>query len=307
MNKIIFNYNLILDIKKKITYPDHIILLENFEQGCDNLIATSSLPHILMAHGTKQTREGIGFIIFMFNQLPPNTDPNILESNPKLFEEISKKYEVAKVNIKRDEEDFEFTVQDLEKLKENPKLNLAINSLYLSIISNSWTIFESISKDLWVNVLNNFPNELINNVLQDIDSKSHTIEGIHSSNISISLLGKFQFNVKNHLGSILCEKYDFTGCRGIKKAYEKLFCSKNQGFDFLDETNMILLEKTRHLVVHQAGKIDERFQKETSINQSIGTVLNIELEEVTKYINLIIKNGANLFENVNNKIEKFCR
>jgi hypothetical protein len=122
----------------------------------------------------------------------------------------------------------------------------------------------------------------LSNILKESDKNN--IDGISGKSISIELLGKYEFNLNNKLGEILSNKYDFTGCSGIKKAFIDLDKKKKDKLNFLDNPIAYKLEITRNLIVHNAGIIDNEYLKKTSIpDQILGELIDLNIEQYNQF------------------------
>jgi hypothetical protein len=181
----------------------------------------------------------------------------------------------------------ENAIEEIELLVANvPILQESYNNLGLNALVNCWTLFEAISKDIWVYCLNNFPKEFLFNLLKNGKDFDQEIEGIKGKNISIGLLAKYNFDISKNLGDLLVGKYDFTTVRGIKKSYKDLFELKDADLSTLENKNLTQLEITRHLFVHNAGVIDSDYLKRSAKqNESINTKVQITSTEAGDLIN----------------------
>ena len=94
----------------------------------------------------------------------------------------------------------------------------------------------------------------------------------------VGLAAKYNFDLRNCLGTILKPKFDFTSIAGIKKAFTVAF----KGSDQIAQLQRILsdpvlweLEVTRNLIVHRAGIVDEEYNKLLSADLPLGKSLEL--------------------------------
>lgn len=264
---------------------------ENFIQ----IAVATALPHFLIKTKVldlKHIQYSLEGAVATKNSLRPTTEGGKKELN----EYIKSKLES---NAKEHSEEAR---QILNELREkNPHIESAIHSTALNSLVNIWTIFESVSKELWIYILNKCQNQLLSNILES--KTDNPIEGITGKYISISLLSKFDFNINNKLGHILASKYDFTSCRGIQKSFSDLQKQKKNTFDFLNDKNLYELELIRNLIVHNAGFIDTNFiQKTSKKNIKISDKIVITPEECSDYENAVIHSIVKLIKYSNNLI-----
>ena len=109
-------------------------------------------------------------------------------------------------------------------------------------------------------------------------------------------MSKYDFNISNNLGDLLASKFDFTSVKGIKKSYQDLLQLNDTELTYFDDTNLLQLEIIRHILVHNAGRIDSDYLKRSSRK---GEILNIRIEltaeEFNEYINCGIKALKSIF------------
>ncbi|MDX5584435.1 MAG: hypothetical protein QNK20_05810 [Aureibaculum sp.] len=224
------------------------------------------------------------------------------EKDPKKHAESIVKHFENKIKASSSQS-FELAEEEISKLLENaPHLADAYRTLGLNALVNSWTIFEAFSKDLWKYILNKQPQKFINHLLKSNSSSINEIEGINGKQISISLLSKFNFDLSNNLGDILAPKYDFTSARGIKTAYKDLLNLDKIELAFLNDKQISQLEITRHLIVHNAGIIDEDYlRRTTNKNEKLNDGIIISHEDASNMINASVEAVVGLISIIEEK------
>jgi len=261
------------------------VAIENITQ----IAIALALPHFLMTRSVQEIKhfqyllEGA---VATKNELRPKT----VEGKKQLDEFIKAKFEENKKTHSQEGRKL------LNKLrKANPYIEDAIRIQALNSLVNVWTIFESTSKEIWIYLLNNFQNRFLNNIIAS--NSDEEVEGITGKFISISLLGRYGYNVNNKLGNILSSKYDFTSCSGIKKAFVDLDKTQKNSFNFLNDNNLLELENLRNLIVHNAGIVDETFLKKSAItNKKLGVKIAVTTLEYQKYETSALHSLIKLFE-----------
>jgi hypothetical protein len=261
------------------------VAIENITQ----IAIVLALPHFLMMRSVQEVKhlqyllEGA---IATKNELRPKT----IESKKQLDEFIKVKFEENKRTHSEEGRKL------LNKLrKANPRIENAIRILALNSLVNVWTIFESTSKEIWIYLLNSYQNRFLNNIITS--NSDEEVEGITGKFISISLLGKYGYNLNNKLGNILSCKYDFTSCSGIKKAFVDLDKTQKNSFNFLNDNNLLELENLRNLIVHNAGIVDEAFLKRSAItNKKLGVKIAVTTLEYQKFETAALHSLVKLLE-----------
>jgi hypothetical protein len=154
------------------------------------------------------------------------------------------------------------TNEILGKLLENKKMSDAVRALLFASISSGWAAFESVAKDVWIVALNSRPTLLAQSAFIKLPDETAT-EGLSAKHISVGLLARHGFDLRDKLGFLLSDKFDFTGVSGIRTAYVSAF-GKASVFDTMfNGQNIATLEATRHLIVHRAGFVDEEYKRRT--------------------------------------------
>ena len=250
---------------------------------------TIALPHFLMTQGVHQIKE------FQYLLEGAVATKNILQ--PKTEEGKKQLNDFVKAKFIENEKLHSNEGRQLlvNLRKNNPFIEIAIQIQALNSLVNVWTIFESVSKEIWIYLLNNYQNMFLNNIL---DARTDSdAEGISGKYISIQYLGKFGFNVNNRLGEILSSKYDFTSCSGIMKAFIDLDKNQKEAFNYLKNENLYQLELIRNLIVHNAGIIDDTFLHKSKIsNETLGKKISISTRKYSKYENSAIESMIKLLK-----------
>jgi len=200
------------------------------------------------------------------------------------------------------EKNFDFLRKMLNDIRaKNVEIEDYFQNYGFNTLVNTWTAFEATLKDTWEFLLNKHPKLLLPNLLNKNDISE--IEGIFGKNISISLLSKYNFNVTKSLGTILLPKYDFTSIAGIKKGYSDLLSLSSKETSFLDNQNLKQMEIIRHLIVHNAGRIDEEYLKRSKrTGETLGQKLSLSTEELSNYFNSSIDAVCKIFDITNSKL-----
>ncbi len=256
----------------------------------DNLshvVVGLALPQALLMESIRRNKR-LNYIISASKSLKISLDTVFESEKAKLFQVVEMRLNKENQNITND------AIKLLESFREVPLIENAIRVQALNSLVNIWTIFESSTKEIWKCLLNGHQNIFLNNILKEGDNSE--VAGISGKSISIDFLGKYNFNINNKLGEILCEKYDFTSCQGIKKAFTDLQKKKKAKLIFIDNPILYNLEITRNLIVHNAGIIDNKYlQKNSTTNQIIGELLEITIDKFNTYEETMTKTLVGIF------------
>lgn len=257
-------------------------------ENLSHVVVGLALPQALLMESIRRNKR-LNYIISASKSLKISLDTVLESEKAKLFEVVEMRLKKESQNITDD------AIKLLDSFREVPLIENAIRVQALNSLVNIWTIFESSTKEIWKCLLNGHQNIFLNNILKEGDNNE--VEGISGKSISIDFLGKYNFNINNKLGEILCEKYDFTSCHGIKKAFTDLQKKKKAKLIFIDNPILYNLEITRNLIVHNAGIIDNKYlQKNSTTNQTMGELLEITIEKFNTYEEIMTKTLVGIFE-----------
>jgi len=195
------------------------------------------------------------------------------------------------------------THRQIAKLLEHKQVNEAVRSLLFAGATFGWAAFESAAKDVWVAAVNARPILLAQPALSKISDEVAS-EGLSSKYISVGLLARNGFDLRDKLGLLLSDKFDFTGVSGIRIAYTSAF-GKNSAFDTMfNEQNLATLEATRHLIVHRAGFVDEDYKRRTKDSLPLGQQLHLDGGRVCELVNSSITVCCKMIRQVDDWLEK---
>lgn len=293
------NIDIDLDSIKEISEKLNISLKEIHLRYCDSIeqiLTLLSSPLIFMSFAMSKVKENhlsiekavqLGF--FLNN--PPKEPKDAAKHLVDFFQES---IETATETVVED------SIKESNILYENnAEIRKCFENIGRNALVNTWTLFETYSKEIWIKSFNENPN-FINSTI--INTKSNSNGPIMDKSIPLNLLSKYGFDVSNHLGEILSAKYDFTGCNGIKKSFKDLFSLRDNEIDFMDDENLNQLEIIRHILVHNSGVIDNKYlSRSKRNNEQVGVPIELEIDEVNKMINATIHSIRNLFILANKK------
>lgn len=275
---------------------------KNYSEAISQILGNISLPILFLGIGMKKAISKRFTISDALSVIPLTKKTDI---EPKKMAELLVNHfeELIKKNQKDINKEIETEIDNI--FTNIPEAKQYHRNIALNALTNSWTLFEAFSKDIWIYFLNNYPNNHIFNIINSHQNSDSNPEGIYGKNITLSLLSKYNFDISKNLGDILANKYDFTGVKGIKKAYTDLFQIKKNELKQLDDPNLSQLEIIRHLIVHNAGTIDTSYLKRSNRkNEKIGQQIDLSAEEFNSYFNCSIEAMKYIFLFVDKQINK---
>jgi hypothetical protein len=123
-----------------------------------------------------------------------------------------------------------------------------------SLIIQAWTLFESLSEDLWEAAVNSHPT-----VLGELRGKGGKVD----PQVSFKEIQKHGFNVRAQMGTILKGKVAFTSLKAIREAYSLAFSDQSTSIDsILNDPWLQYASAIRNVLIHQRGIVDEPCRKQ---------------------------------------------
>jgi len=176
------------------------------------------------------------------------------------------------------------------------KNEIGLQGTYDGILASStvwiWCSFEVLMRELWKQSLNEGAKYLGNVVINKLQSQDGGIDKIQGKYIRLDYLAKYNYDISKDLGNVLVDKFDFTSCSGIRKAYNCAFHRSENIKKALTSEKLGELEAARHVIVHNAGIIDSDFCKRTSTSLTEkGNRLKLNNRKVCEYGNAIVDVG----------------
>jgi len=145
--------------------------------------------------------------------------------------------------------------------------------VFYSVLTSLWTSFEVFAAETWKLFVNKHPEVLTRARMQEAFRESST-EGLSARSISVGILSQHGFDLRNCMGDLLATRINFSDLQQIKKSYSDVF-EDAQCATLLDDAGLRLLEGLRHIILHRAAIVDERFNRTTNLNLPIGKPIEI--------------------------------
>jgi hypothetical protein len=167
-----------------------------------------------------------------------------------------------------------------------------------------WCSFEVLMKELWEYALNMGSGHTKNNIIKGLSSQEQFGDQIQGKYISLEYLAKYNYDISRNLGTVLKNKFDFTSCSGIRKAFSFAFPKNKDMEQILSKEELSELEATRNVIVHNAGIIDDAFCKRVVADATfLGQKLELSNRKVAEFSNNVIDIGLFIMQVVSDDIK----
>jgi hypothetical protein len=164
--------------------------------------------------------------------------------------------------------------------------NCATNVL-LQCAVLTWSAFEILTTDLFAALLNQNPT-----MTATLFADEHARKLYSPKDIALSL-EEHSYDLSKNMGDVLlglCRMDDLVKIRTIYAALLKNETIREQ----LNGVELWRFFKSRNLIVHRAGVVDELFRRSTGIDVKVGQTLQIRPVELEQYILLVGQAGGEL-------------
>jgi hypothetical protein len=122
-----------------------------------------------------------------------------------------------------------------------------LRAMLAAQVISALTMFETLAKDAWIAAVNSRPRIL--------GSQKELLEG----KIPGSMLQKYDFDLRQHMGDLLSDRFHFDSPSGAREAYS---CAFGKDSELLAHMGIEALSKARlirNVLVHSAGVADHAF------------------------------------------------
>jgi len=204
----------------------------------------------------------------------------------------------------------------MEKLDNNDSLDWSLNILddlikdddtgikqgIVSLLNfstvNIWTIFEVLSGDIWIAIVNARPKTLGKAAVE------YKKENLMKSITNMMIESSFELSLKNRIGEIASSEYDFSSVSGIIKAFSIILEKDKPTIKLLfNKKELKEVQAIRNMIVHNGGVIDQAFCGMINDESKLGQKIEITGDELTKYANIVFKICTDLILLVDSKIQ----
>lgn len=140
-------------------------------------------------------------------------------------------------------------------LQRNKGMQSAMDALLASVVTESWTAFESLVSDVWVTTVDQGPKSLAGKVALNNEWKK-------DQTITIKVLRELEYDARKDLGKFLREtqRVQFSTLESIKTSYVIAF-GPDAGKLFKDVNGAYIeaISAFRNIFAHKMGKADKTF------------------------------------------------
>jgi hypothetical protein len=208
----------------------------------------------------------------------------------------------------------------LEPILKNPFGAHGFLALFSAHVTGTWTAIESMSGDLWEAALNSHPQ-----ILASLRGSSGRISSlasgrqksteqskrdqIESKSVSLNLIQMNDFDLREKMGTLLREKFEFSRLTNIREAYSCAFSEKADAIDSaLSNKSLDCLSVVRNVLVHKAGFADAEYARRCRILGApvteVGKPVLLDGEVIVSLIKPAIDSAKSLMRAVGDWIEQ---
>jgi len=276
--------------------PDHLsAIADAFEHNIRSVSETISLPFEL-ASSNAQNRHWQRFSTA--ERIRSETIDPEPDEIPEAF--ASRKAEVATEIASKHMKEFLSSEDGIDAITndiaefllsahDRGTISIAASELIFQGTILTWSSFEVLARDVFINVINKHPN-LVSLLLQDQNTKKR----FDITKIPLDILSEHGFDVSNKMGSILAVQQDLSDLRTIKQIFLTLWGSEKNICDNLNNRALWILSQQRHLIVHKRGIVDADYNTKTGAGLPCGSRLQILPQDLEQYIRVVLGTGCSI-------------
>ncbi len=163
-------------------------------------------------------------------------------------------------------------------------------------ITGIWTAFESMAEALWITALNLHPR-----TLAELGDRKR---GAEEKKVSLYLLQMHSYDLSSKMGEVLRKRYVFEKLEEMRQAYNDAFRKDGDRIiSIISDRGLDALAITRHVIIHNAGIIDDEFLKRRAdlpapLVAGKGDSLPLDGEITSDLVQPVIKLGLDLIDAV---------
>lgn len=277
-----------------VTSPELIGVGRALEQSADNVCQLAIMPLVLL----KQGQEDVNFVV-SYTEVLANTGlyraKEWSDDQRAAFDaDLRRLQEQRRVDAAWQHHSWEHVYRSLEALLSVEPVQRSARAMVYAVVANAWTMFECLAKDAWICALNTFPLEFAQKAFNALEQDDPGEPGLTRKHLSVGILAKHGFNVISCLGTLLADRLDLTGVKGIRAAYRAAFgcgadeacrtdaplAEGNIGQDMLEG-----LECARHCIVHRGGRVDAEYVRRSGQALTIGSPVAFGVEYYAALVN----------------------
>ncbi|HYF51040.1 MAG TPA: hypothetical protein VEJ63_16625 [Planctomycetota bacterium] len=232
-----------------------------FAENMQTLKTLLALPNAIAATGIIQARFGMVMATARQNYFQENKDAAGLE---RYLDQTAKLLNVAFDLPDMKKSHIEGATSLLRHIAEHDeRVKNGFHIILSTCFMMGWTAFECFAVDLYKETFNVKP-ELFDP------------EALEKKQLLFKDVMTYGFDVRNRMGSILYDKFDFKSLCKIAANYELAFgkCKNRKRIEnVFKNADLVQLEQTRHVLVHKAGIVDVCYiQNMSAVQRNIGTL-----------------------------------
>ena len=179
----------------------------------------------------------------------------------------------------------------IDAIMRDDGVRLGLEAMANAAVASLWTAYECTCRDAWVVALNSRTLDLGQKVLAALEGEQSDAD-LSRRAVSVGLLARYGFDLRQHLGSVLAPKFDFSAVSGIRTAYRAAFGRDSAVAAAVDSPLLRNLEALRHLIVHSAGRVDEEYKRRSGSPAAIGSRVEISKIELAEYLKAVTTAGS---------------
>ncbi|HEX8773642.1 MAG TPA: hypothetical protein VF735_08515 [Pyrinomonadaceae bacterium] len=278
----------------KIKSPQLLLVATAFAKNISDISHLLNLPETLLAYGKMQLQAFTYFIYFTdAAKIQDWKNKTQQELVAELTNEFARLFEQHQDKILKNVPDL--ARKDLvDLIVARQEIRDSLRSFLAAATTSAWSAFETLASDMWFIVLNTqpkFAHRAVNNAGRLKDEKGG---GLLDRRFSVDDIARYGFDLREHMGDLLKEKFKFSILEGIQNAYLAAFGNFKDIETVFIGKDLCELEATRHLILHRSGVVDKKFIRKINTSLNLGDNVPLNGAIVSRFVNASIEAGVRL-------------
>jgi hypothetical protein len=179
------------------------------------------------------------------------------------------------------------TLVNLPVLAHHGAINVSAPLILRQAVKETWTAFEVLANDLFFAATDANP-DILNRVQNDAD----VAKALRVSPTLLATLSEWPMIREKHLNQL----------PAMRNAYKGLLPANTTVLNILQDAKLNILMQNRHILVHQAGKINQNYIDKTHELVVVGETLSLKPSYVAETLTLVRDSGITLLHEVSRAI-----
>ena len=284
-------------VAKNVRSPVIREVAEVYAANIKSTLSLMALPLVLLGSGIAETRRLSFFVQAMITTQNTTKWHESDEAKNEVDVEVDRLFKESEKGNDNKSTVINEAKHWLRHIAERQENSDSLQILLYTGVIWIWAALETVAKDLWIAAVNASPSKLGQEAFRTLEDNDLD-NSLTRKQVSVGLLARHGFDLRTKLGVVLEHRFDFTSVSGIEKAYCTLFGRTEKLREMFSDPRPAKVEAMRHVIVHRAGYVDERYVTRCGQPIKLGEKLLIGGPEFTNLAERSVELGCELIQHI---------